>query len=473
MTATAPTFSVGKAWLVTISQILGSVGFGLGMYSAMTTLTLMITYFQTDYTTYGAITGVMGLLALITAIPGGLIMAKIGAARLCKVCLGLGALGAILSLGYLLIMGRNGSFIVFTLLGAPSMLGWGAMSVGGTMLISCWFPPKKRPLPMGCAGLFVPLSLFAVLMFSSPLIGLASPDGFTAEELAYCFGQSPYGFVIVRVAFGIYTIAIAIICLFTIRNPKPENSWLGYDAATEDKGGQQAGFDEGKSSDGFKNIAVWVVIAIWFCYSWGSGSYANYWPTYIESDPTMGGFAVAPATANMFSQAVTFSMIAVSLCIGFLLTKIKRDYWWILILIVTCAIAFNSIFLFNIPSAGWFVPLLVVYGLTQELWPMVTYTLVPELVDSPKALGAALGLVSTCMNAFGTIISAINGRIVDTQVMVPGGSWHAISVPLTICAICAVVLGIVFLFMWRKRWALLQKRAAEHAAAAAAEEAAA
>ena len=44
---------------------------------------------------------------------------------------------------------------------------------------------------------------------------------------------------------------------------------------------------------------------------------------------------------------------------------------------------------------------------------------------------------------------------------------------LTICAICAVVLGIVFLFMWRKRWALLQKRAAEHAAAAAAEEAAA
>ena len=136
MTATAPVFNRKWAWVVTISQILGSVGFGLGMYKAMTTMTLMITYFQIDYTLYGSLVGVLGLCALITAIPGGLIMGKIGAARLCKVCLLLGCIGNVVPCAYLLAAGRSTNFVAWMLWTIPSQLGWGAMSVGGTMLVS-------------------------------------------------------------------------------------------------------------------------------------------------------------------------------------------------------------------------------------------------------------------------------------------------------------------------------------------------
>ena len=461
MTATAPVFNRKWAWVVTISQILGSVGFGLGMYKAMTTMTLMITYFQIDYTLYGSLVGVLGLCALITAIPGGLIMGKIGAANLCKLCLLLGCIGNVIPCAILLACGRATNFVVMTLWTIPGQLGWGAMSVGGTMLVSAWFPPKKRPLPMGCAGMFVPLSLAIVLFLSSPLIAMASTDGFTAEEIAACFGQSPAGIVTVTVAFTLYILVITIICMFTIKLPKSENSFLGINAANEEHSeGQQLEFDAGRNIDGFKCVGVWLVVIIFFCYSWGSMSFANYWPTYIESDPILGGFSVAPADANLMSQAVTFSMIAVSIIVGFALTKISRDYWWILILVVSIFICFNDVMLFNVPGAGWFVPLLIIYGCTQELWPCITYTLVPEMVDTPKALGAALGIVSFFMNITSTVANAVNGSLVDNQVMIPGGTWHALAVPLTILGIIALIMGIVLLFYWRRRWSILKARAA-------------
>jgi MFS family permease len=458
MTATAPVFRPGKAWLCTIAQILGSVGFGLSMYKAMTTLTLMITYFQIDYTLYGSLTGIVALFSLITAIPGGLIMGKIGARNLALTCLVLGCIGIAAPTLLLVICQRSTSFVAFILLGIPGTLGWGAMSVAGTALISAWFPPKKRPLPMGCAGMFVPLSLLMVQFMSSPLIGMASYDGFTEEEIAFCFGQSPAGIIPVNVAFSIYIIIITIFAFFAIKNPKPENSFLGATAADEQAGGAE--FSEGKSSDGFKSLGVWLCILVFICYTWGSTSFASYWPTYIESDPSMGGFSVEPATANMFTTAVTYSMIAVSLIVGYILTKINRDYWWILVLIVTCCIFFNDWFLFSIPSAGWFVPFLIVYGCTQELWPCITYTLVPEFVDTPKALGAALGSVSFFMNVAGTVVNATNGVIADTQVYT-GTGWSALSGPLHVAAILAVIFGVCLIFAWRRRWAVLKARAAE------------
>jgi MFS family permease len=458
MTATAPVFKPGRAWLVTILQILGSIGFGLGMYKAMTTMTLMITYFRIDFTLYGSLTGVISLCALITAIPGGLIMAKIGAKNLALTCLGLGCLGNLMPTILLLACGRETNFVLMTCLGIPSMLGWGAMSVAGTALVSAWFPPKKRPLPMGCCGMFASLSMLMVQFLSAPLIGMASYEGFTEEEIAFCYGQSPAGVVTVTVAFTIYITVVTILCFIFMKDPKPENSFLGATAADESAGGQ--GYDVGKSSDGFKNLGVWLCVIVFFCYSWCSMSYANYWPTYIESDPSMGGFSVEPVTANMFTTAVSYSMIAVSLVVGFLLTKINRGHWWILLLIVMLCICFNDVFMFDIPNAGWFIPVLIVYGCTSELWPIITYTLVPEFVDSPKALGAALGLVSFMLNITGTIANTINGIIVDNQVYM-GVGWHALATPLRILAVVVIIAGVALIFTWRKRWDVLKARAAE------------
>ena len=475
MTAVVPKQNFGKSWAVTICQVLGSSALGIGMFKAMTTYMLIMVYFAPTGLTpeiYGGVTGVISLLALTTSIPGGMLIAKIGAANLAKLCMLLFIIGYALSCAYLLALGRSADFVVMTVLGAVTTIGGGAMPVAGTTLVSAWFPPKKRPLPMGCCGMFVPVSLIIVQYLSSPIIAMASTEGFTADEIAACFGQSPAGFVTFTVAITIYAIIVCIIAMVVIRNPKPQESFLGVTAATENTGGGQQEFSDGSWKEGFTNIGVWLMVIVFCCYSFGSTCYANYWPTYVESAPAQGGFMIDPATVNMMTTAVTYSMIAVSLIVGYLLTKVHRDYWWILILICAIAICFNGVFLFLIPFAGFIVPFLIFYGCLQELWPCTTYTLVPEMVDTPKGLGTALGLVSFTMSFAGTICSAIAGVIIGGQGLTqipPTGSWNALATLTGTGGVIALIAGIGALFYWRKRWATLKARAAALEAQAAAQ----
>lgn len=473
MTANVPIFRVGRAWSVSIFQILASMGVMIINFRAITALNLMIVYLGIDYSQFGILLGAVSLLGLITAIPGGLLVGKYGAKTIFRVMIIVALIGVVLPTIYLLVMGRATDFVVFTILGVPTGLAFGAIPVAGTMLVSAWFPPQKRPLPMGCAGMFVPFSLFLILFISSPLIGMASYDGFTEEEIAMCFGQSPAGFVTLTIGLMIFCCFTSISSFFIINDPKPEYSWLGYNAANVGQEGAGMTFQDGKASDAFKSFAVWVVIGLWCCYSWGSGSYNTYWPTYIEGDPSMGGFGINPAEANMYTSTVSYIMIACSLCVGWLLTRIPRGKYWIVIAVVVAIVAFTNWFLFEVPSVGWFVPLLILYGSTQELIPMVVYSLLPEMLDSPKANSAALGLLMSASTVFGAIVSAANGVIMNTSVYAPGGHWIAMAAPLRITGILALVFGALFIVAWNRRWNVLKARAAEFAAANAANEEAA
>ncbi len=430
-------------------------------YKGMTTLNLVIVYYGIDYTTYGSIAGILFLFALATSIPAGFFVSKVGASKLALICLVLICIGTIVPTIYLLIAGRSTNYVAMSFMGVPTMLGWGAMTVANTMLVSDWFPPTKRPLPMAINSMFTPVGMLAVLLLSTPLINMASTDGYTEEELAMTFGQSPAGVVTTTVAFSIYVVVITIAALFIIRNPSPEHSFLGIDSASEEAGVAQQVEDTGKARDGYKSLGVWILIIMFFMYTWGANCFANYWPTYVESSPAMGGFNIPPLQANMTSTVVAITEIVAGIIIGWGMTKIKHDKWWLVILIVALAVALNNVLEFQVPSEGWFIPILILYGATQEMWPPITFTIVPELFDSPKALGGALGLMSFVNNLTGTVISTSNGIIADKFVNVPGGTWNAFGVPLSITAIIMTIMAILMIIVWRKRWATLKARAAE------------
>ncbi|MGI6216330.1 MAG: MFS transporter [Coriobacteriales bacterium] len=459
MTSTAPVFNARKAWTVTIVSVLSAISYGLVLYKAMTTLTLMLTYFSVDYTTYGVITGIVGLFALVSGLPAGIIVGKIGARNMLVSCLALNFLGMTVQIAMLLLLGRSCNFIAFMLWGIPGQLAWGAVSIGGTILTTSWFPPQKRPLPMGCAGLFAPLSLLIILLCSTPIISMASSDGYTAEELAACFGQSPDGFVTISVFIWGYCLLFLILAFIFIKLPSAENSFLGVNAASEQAGAKGQSFNEGSYAEGFKNVGAWLIVIFYMLYMWGSMSYATYWPTYIESDPSVGGFNVDPGQANLMSTTVSFSMIAVSLIVGFALTKVNRKWWTWLVIIVTVMIAFNSFFMFNQPATSFFIFYLIIYGCSQELFPCVALTLLPEMVDSPKALGVAVGLYSSLMNVAATVCNATNGYIHDAN-----PDFHALGMPLMIVGVLVLIVGFALAFTWNKRWKFLQKQAEEMAA---------
>ncbi|MGI6217321.1 MAG: MFS transporter [Coriobacteriales bacterium] len=466
MTATAPVFNKSRAWAVAITNVLGCVGVGLMSYKGMTTLNLVIVYFGIDYTTYGGIAGIMFLFALATALPAGAIVAKLGASRLAKICLILIFIGTICPTILLLACGRATNYLLMSCLGIPCMLGWGAMTVANTMLVSDWFPPTKRPLPMAINSMFTPVAMLAVLFLSTPLINMASTEGYTEAELTMTFGQSPYGVVTVTVAFTIYVTIVTIFAMFIIKNPKPENSFIGVNSANEEAGvAEQVSSDAGRAREGYTNLGIRILIIMFFCYTWGANCFANYWPTYVESDVSMGGFNIPPQDANMISTIVAFTEIVAGIIVGWGLTKVNHDRWWLIILIVALAVAVNNVLEFQVPSAGWFVPILILYGCTQEMWPPITFTLAPELLDSPKALGNALGLMSFINNLSGTIISTTNGIIADNWVNVPGGTWNAFGVPLGISAAVMAIMAILIVWYWRKRWNVLKARAAEKLAA--------
>ena len=451
MTASAPVFRPGKAWLMALLGLFGGVAYGIAMFKGMTTLLMTLAYFQVDYAFISAVGAPIGLLSIVSGLPAGFLMTKIGPRNLLLLCLGCGIIGSAVPL---LVLNATNNYIAFVYSGFLMPFGYGALSVGGPIFVASWFPTQKRGLPNAVAGLFVPIATLIVLLVSMPI---ATTFG-TLDPVTglYTDGFIPIGW------FSVFFLCAAFVAAaIWVRLPEPGQSFLETAAADVRSAEEQAAAKKAGKAAAFRNPGIWMIIIMFFCFGFASMSYASYYPTFLTEAPEIGGgLGIPMEQANLLTTIGSYFMMATSLAFGFFLTRInpsKYGMWMFIAGIGTC---FVTVAMFLITSIPGVVVYLIIYGIIQEMFPALYTTMFPTFCDSNDELSVGFGMVATFSNAVGTV-----GGIILGFTRQFAGSWQAVAVPGAIFAACCLVASIAIFRIWKKRWPIVSARMAAMMAA--------
>ncbi len=431
MSATAPTFKKGQAWLVTIISILCSLVVAMVTFKAISTAPLMMQYFGVGIAEYGSVTGIVGALAIVGAIPSGIALAKMGPRRLMILIMVISIISTFLQI---IMINAGASFVAFMAVGGLGAFVYGMWTVNGPMLVTAWFPAEKRGLPNSISTAWVSVAMMIILLVSTPLFMIAGIDPSTGTV-------NPYGFIYVWWMIAILLIISLILCLIFVRMPKPENSFL--EAAPQAEGQKKAKF-----SDGLKLPAVWMLIIMFLVYGFITAAYGNYYPTYLNSPVEQSGLGMDLGSANLLSSVTTYVMLAMNFIWGFVLNKIPNKGYGVLNLVISILTGLVGIAMFNMPNVGIVAPYLIIYGIVSQMYPPVCFAMLPEVVDSPEQLSAGMGVLAIFSNLAGVMATILVGIVQGAF-----GTWQSLTLLMVIFTIATIVAALVFMGIYRKKFA--------------------
>ena len=143
------TFNASKAWFVVIISLLAQVAFAIGLMKAPATMGPIIEQFGISVTEAGNLMNANGVVALILALPAGMVMQKLGPRLVTIIALAVGICGNLIGLFF----GAH-DFGVLIASRAIEGFAYGLIVVTTPQFVSMWFPAQKRGLPNGVTSLW-------------------------------------------------------------------------------------------------------------------------------------------------------------------------------------------------------------------------------------------------------------------------------------------------------------------------------
>jgi len=160
-TVSGPTEFSRYAWVVLLAIFVASVAAPINQFKVPPVMPALIADFGLTMTSAGLLMSVFSLAGLLIAFPAGAILSRLGQKATCALALGLIVAGSILG---------TYSTLAETLLCSRAVEGLGMAILGVTapVVISSWFPPERRGVPMGIWSAWVSVGVI-VMMNVSPL----------------------------------------------------------------------------------------------------------------------------------------------------------------------------------------------------------------------------------------------------------------------------------------------------------------
>jgi len=307
-----------------------------------------------------------------------------------------------------------------TLLGGRVIegIGLGLITVIAPTVISMWFPPEKRGLPMGIWASWVPVGSF--IMYN--LAGL----------LLRSFGWQSiwwFGALFALIAFVIYAVVVSA---------PPTTD-------TEQERAPAANSSFGRL---LFNPASWILALVFATFNFTFLAYATWAPTYFNQ-----AFGVGVETASFYASLSSLAIIPSTIIAGWALDRFRHRH----LILTTAMVLSGLLFLlsFQLNSANAIVPFMLVLGLVGGFIPTATFTLAPETMPDPRFIGLALGIVSVGQNLGMFFGPPIVGAAIA------GGNWAAGILPLLI----SLAIGVVASIMLRARMIRTSEPAAQPSSA--------
>lgn len=403
----------GRAWVVATIAIIASVLISVNSNKLPATSSLVIPALGIDTTSMSFLMSLNGYVGFVLAFVAASIIMKFGSRKTALMVLVCALIGAVVSAAAptyeLLVVGR-----------LIEGVGYACIGTVIPVLISEWFPPNKRGVPMGVFSVWVPLGSMFIMGTSGFFFDAADPATY----------RNVFWFVAVLLA------VVVVAWMLAVRDP--EVSYLEESS--------EPAAEKPKVSEGFKSLSCWIAMIAFAAFSLGTACVMNFETLYMVQ--TMG---MDQATANGTLNIANVCVVIGGIVIGFVMNKVTSNTGRLAILTVGAAVQAVGFALAYTVSGALLTPWLVMFGLANGVVPAIFFTMVAEIAPRPQLASVSSTLMSLGQ-CVGGILFAFVGAIVSSA------GWAA-------CTSLLVVDGIVLFAGSLGLLILLRKRDAAKAAA--------
>lgn len=365
--------------------------------------------------TVGLLMTLSSIPVMLVALPGGVVLQKLGSRRTLIGIISLGiifnALGAVAS-----------SFTFLAVFRFFEGVCLGMITIVTPAIIAQSFPAEKRGLPMALFSLWVPAGMLCILNISNyvtPLYGWQANWWVVAALLA---------------------VALVVASMLVKGSSDEGASDPNVDGEVAEGSAQpEEAQAKGLWLRGVKALGPWCLCVAFFVYSVGLGAYNTYFPTYLTQS-----FGVDSVTANSITGISTIAMMVAGLACGVIMNRVPNRYHGFMLvgsMVLYCA---AMVMQFNLPSLGLAVPIMLFVGAASQLVAPLIYDVLPETV--PHDLIPIGMSIVTFGCGMGTVLTtAICGVFVETF-----GTWSSLVVPLGVFGVIGVAASFVAARIQRK-----------------------
>ena len=393
------TFNASKAWFVVIISLLAQVAFAIGLMKAPATMGPIIEQFGISVTEAGNLMNANGVVALILALPAGMVMQKLGPRLVTIIALAVGICGNLIGLFF----GAH-DFGVLIASRAIEGFAYGLIVVTTPQFVSMWFPAQKRGLPNGVTSLWFSFGSLIILNLTGVLMTVT---GSWTGDWMFSAG---------------FMVVILVLVLLFAKEPA----------------------DEKKPSivDGLKSPATWLLLIVFFLFGYVNSAFSSYYPTYLSAD-----LGLDVASANSITSIATAAMMVSGIVFGIVLNKVKVTKRPTILLVIAVLVGVCGLIMFNLPSVGMVIPFLIVFGLVLQTFPGTAYSVAPEAAASPATVAVTMGVMGIGQNFSGVFGTLITSLFVDNM-----GTWQSVTIPNAIFMVLGVVCAVALVRVMKKQY---------------------
>jgi MFS family permease len=393
----APVSMKRTAWIMTLTAFLAGVAVTVNQFKVPPALPTLLPALGLDMASGGWLMSVFSLAAVVLSIPAALLLHRIGLKRAGIVALGCVAAGS--SLGA--IAGDATTLLISRLIEG---MGMSVVAVASPAIISLWFEPRERGLPMGIWAAWVPAG--SVIMFN------------TAPALEGAFGWRGIWW------FGaLFALLVLVLFAALVRLPDEPRRERAAQPPTPPL----------YLVHSLRNPAGWLLALTFGVFAFGQLGYSTWAPSYLA-----GTLPISTALASSYTGLMFLSGILANVSAGWAMNRIPhRPALLVAAMVLTTALLWWG---FRLGAVGIIAPYMLALGLVSNSVPTAVFTLAPETVKHPEAIGLAVAAINVVSNLAVLLGPPIVGAVVA------GGRWVEGSSLLTAVTSLGVLTSLL---AWR------------------------
>lgn len=378
-----------KAWIIMLIVFLAGIALAWAQNKVVPVIDVVQVDLDLDMATAGWVSSIFCVMGIVLALPAAGMMRKMGVKLTGILAIGSTIVGTVIG-----IFAPNAALLMVSRV--IEGFGLGLISVLAPAIISMWFAPEKRGLPMGIWGAWQMVAQAGTFLFAGNIIGAFG-------------GWKGMWWV------GLILLVISIV-LYVMEVKAPPADYNHADS--EDSSVNMLSV--------FKYKSVWMIMFVAFffcmaCFGWCTWQ-ATYWSEVGGMDFDL---------ANNIIGWVYVAEIFIVAIEGYILDKIKSRKRFGIIL----SMLYGFLLFFAFFNHEWIGVLIfaIIYPFLEGAVCTVFWTITPQTTPKPSLSAAALAVLVIGMDAGMMLGPPVTGAIIENF------GWAAGSIEIGICGILIAV----------------------------------
>ncbi len=384
-----------KAWAVMGVVFFASIVVAINQFKVPPVMQVLMSELDIGMAAGGWLMSAVSVAAIVLAIPAAFLLTRWGPKVSGLVALGCvvvgSAVGAVAQTFPLLLLGRLIEGVAL-----------GLVAVVAPAVISMWFEPKERGLPMGIWAAWVPIGNVIIFNLAHPVMA--------------AFGWRSVWWL------GVLAGALAFVVYALVVTVPPQ---LARPVAS----GPEKPASFGRM---LLNSASWLLAVTFAAFSFAILGYNTWAPTYLSSE-----FGMTDTVASFYASLMFMAAIPSNFLAGWVINRTQKGYH---VLVISFAVSSLLFFLgFRLPAVGIVAPFMIALGFASNFIPTAVFTLAPETMPTIHLAGLALAIVAIGSGGGGFIGPPVLGGALS------GGNWGLGSIYLLIVMVFGTITGVILL----------------------------